>query len=65
MDEPVIGVDFKPGCPNPQCSCRHPGRPCDEFMGITEGHEFSPYRTWCPRCGWHLKHHASVAEDTP
>jgi hypothetical protein len=36
--------DFRPGCSNPDCPCRVPGVPCDEFMGI-DGR-------FCPRCGW-------------
>lgn len=48
---PEIRVDFQPGCPRPECPCHLPGRPCDEFMGIDES------RGWCPRCGWHQRHH--------
>lgn len=47
------GVDYHgQSCGNPGCPCEKPGAPCHEFEGLPgERHP------WCPRCGWHRKHH--------
>lgn len=50
--EPVQDVDWKAGCPNPDCTCQIPGKACDEFMGASGG-----LAVWCPRCGWHREWH--------
>jgi hypothetical protein len=60
--ERVRGVDYSPGCGDPECPCGRQGLVCEEFMGIPGEYRLSiPF---CPRCGWHLKHHPA-AEETP